>query len=887
MLEVGDIKSSRAPRYHHKWQVAFYAYLLQQIIDEYGIDAKVSSKGFLITRPRLTFDSSSTGNAGNGMAGAVKTDQTDGNGTPNKTAGHRHTIYTNHAFDLTPFIKAFPVLIETLTTTLSCPLSVASHRLQRRCTTCDGFTHCYGAALRYEDVQFLPNLTPGRLLKLRRANTSMIEEIPKNEERIDDIFSSQEQEWLMGTSSAFLKNQIHLRKRRTRLFPANLSCAIFIHLIRDPMTGMPHAVGWLVTDERFKVLETHVEIISSIKDEKKKIEKIDKEQAQSQTQDQNQDQNQDQKQTQRRDIAEHQRVWRQFSEGISKTWYGAMSRGKGPHLFHFGATSRHTLLEWGTLLSASCDDAPDISFLWQTQPSVWCDLSSVCMAHFYMPLPGVPTLFTLAHLFGCDPEEAQMKRPSLFHEEGIEVEKRPTNHGTPCTPSRDDHINTHMHAGLNTMAALFQTMHPLLESRWINAWEKAATPEISMSTRREQPPATLEERVTPAPPTPDKVLTHLIREERRLQEEDILDLQERPLIERMDRFRSLGYLRFQGTQRDNQRRMRYLFSTTPQTRPSKFRKGDFLKLVPHGMDEIQSGDAVIIEEYDMERGELALISRSGRLQLDGERFFSLEEDADDFTEAKLTHVSEYLFSESFFHPVHSLLSGNLASMRDLERDHWIEKWLQRTDPGLNPAQTAAMKLPFHHRIAMIQGPPGTGKTHLLGWILISLVMQAFERGTSLRIGISALTHQAIDNVLTKVLSLVNDALPQYSPQLAGRHFPATCIKWGKKRDAHHPTDRHTTDPHEKRSDHADRHATTPHGKRDEQNNRDDAKNGGNAISQIIHTDDADAVLKQTWSIIGATGFGFYNLFNSKSGEFPAALDWVIFDEASQVLLPRR
>ena len=886
MLEVGDIKSSRAPRYHHKWQVAFYAYLLQQIIDKHGIDAKVSSKGFLITRPRLTFDSSSTGN---GMAGAVKTDQADGNGASDndhvrppdttkhespdiampinsfqiKTADHGHTIYTNHAFDLTPFITAFPVLIETLTTTLSCPVSAANHRLQRRCTTCDGFTHCYGAALRYEDVQFLPNLTPGRLLKLRKANTPMIEDIPKKVNRhdlspitsdhgnnvsistvkqIDDIFSSQEKEWLMGTSSALLKNQITLQKRRTRLFPANLSCAIFIHLIQDPMTGMPHALGWLITDEQFNVMETHIEIISSMKDLKKNKEKIDNDQTQSQTQarcqdqDQNhsQDRYQDQNQAQRRDAAEHQRVWRTFSERISQTWNASIGRRKGPHLFHFGATSHHTLLEWGTLLSASCDDAPDISFLWQTQPPVWCDISNICMAHFYMPLPGIPTLFTLAHLFGCDPGEAQMTKPSLFHEEGIEVDEKLTNHGTP---SVDDNIGRLMNANLNTMASLLKKIHPSLESRWINGWEKAT------------------------PPTPDKVLTQLIREERRLHEEDILDLQELPLIERMDRFRSLGYLRFQGTQRDHQRRMRYLFSTTPKTRPGKFRKGDFLKLVPHGMVEIQSGDSVIIDAYDMERGELALISRSGRLQLNGDLLFSLEEDADDFTEAKLTHVSEYLFSESLFHPVHPLLSGKLTLSRNLNADHdnlteclnpkvdqWLRRWLQLADPGLNAAQEAALKLPFQHRIFLIQGPPGTGKTHLLGWILVALVMQAFERGVPLRIGVSALTHQAIDNVLAKVVTLINGALPQCFPRLAGQNFPATCIKWGKKSD--------------------------------------EIQDKRHSMAQILQTDDADAVLKQTWSIIGATGFGFYNLFNSKSGEFPAALDWVIFDEASQVLLPQ-
>ncbi|CCK79842.1 putative DNA replication ATP-dependent helicase [Desulfobacula toluolica Tol2] len=39
-------------------------------------------------------------------------------------------------------------------------------------------------------------------------------------------------------------------------------------------------------------------------------------------------------------------------------------------------------------------------------------------------------------------------------------------------------------------------------------------------------------------------------------------------------------------------------------------------------------------------------------------------------------------------------------------------------------------------------------------------------------------------------------------------------------------------------------------------------------------------------ILGATGYGFYNLFKSKDNGFPPALDWIIFDEASQVPVPQ-
>ena len=46
IIEAGDIKRSTQPGYHHKWQVAFYALALKQLIDRCKLPARVSSKGF-------------------------------------------------------------------------------------------------------------------------------------------------------------------------------------------------------------------------------------------------------------------------------------------------------------------------------------------------------------------------------------------------------------------------------------------------------------------------------------------------------------------------------------------------------------------------------------------------------------------------------------------------------------------------------------------------------------------------------------------------------------------------------------------------------------------------------------------------------------------------
>ena len=39
-------------------------------------------------------------------------------------------------------------------------------------------------------------------------------------------------------------------------------------------------------------------------------------------------------------------------------------------------------------------------------------------------------------------------------------------------------------------------------------------------------------------------------------------------------------------------------------------------------------------------------------------------------------------------------------------------------------------------------------------------------------------------------------------------------------------------------------------------------------------------------ILGATGFGLYQLFDSQAGAFPAFFDWIVLDEASQMLMPQ-
>jgi hypothetical protein len=158
---------------------------------------------------------------------------------------------------------------------------------------------------------------------------------------------------------------------------------------------------------------------------------------------------------------------------------------------------------------------------------------------------------------------------------------------------------------------------------------------------------------------------------------------------------------------------------------------------------------------------------------------------------------------------------------------------------LNPRQREALLLPFRTRLGLIEGPPGTGKTHVLAWMLVALVLEARQAGRPLRIAVSALTHRAIDTLLAKLQQLLQT--PTLTP------FPGRCLKWGRRQD---PGD-------------------------------DDAD-----ATPLTYVDNAAEVLRAPYVILGATGFGLYQLFESQSGAFPPFFDWIILDEASQVTLPQ-
>jgi len=592
VIEAGDIKAGRLPRYSHKWQVAFYALLLEKIIAEQGIAARVAETGFLLTRPSLD--------------------------SQNQT-------FDTHQFDLGPYMTAFPMLFNTMCHVLSHPMSDADHRLGPGCVSCEFFAPCYFNALKKEEIQFLPGLTPGELLKIRqqgwtdmkKTHTALeklshtSKETTKNSPMEGKVnFPAGQGRHLSGRCRAILENRIYLYRENTRLFPCNISQAFFIYLEKDRLTRLPRAFGWMGIDDKYTIIESCVWIMENENEIKT--------------------------------------AWQEFSTRISNAWEKSISGKAGPHLFHFGSGSRRDVQEWG---KAYGNLGP--KFLWETQPSPWTDLKQIFKAHFYLPCPGTVSFFSLGHGFSC---HTQIDSPeSLFHADEPEVVN-----GADFTSK--------VKARLLIMKDLYEKAGHYLKSQWIREWE------IEPDQNSDILPAFLD----------------FIQEEARLKENDILACQEQSLQERMDQFRAIGYLKFCHTRLDHEGRFLYIFKTTRQAFFSKFRTGDFLKIALHGIKDIQEGFDVILDSHDIKEGEICLLSRTGKLFLNKNLLYSLEEDISDWNQAKLIHAAEFACSRPKPHLVLRLLAGQVLDLQPGNSVRWLEHWLQQMAPGLNPAQQQAM-----------------------------------------------------------------------------------------------------------------------------------------------------------------------------------------------------
>jgi len=304
----------------------------------------------------------------------------------------------------------------------------------------------------------------------------------------------------------------------------------------------------------------------------------------------------------------------------------------------------------------------------------------------------------------------------------------------------------------------------------------------------------------------------------------ILAFQKNPLSTRVEQFRAIGPLAFLGIVSEG-REIRYFFSIDPKAPIAKFRVGDFLKLSIANSTQIQDGFSVILTSYSPEEGTLSVQSLSDRMPLSKNHLYAIDECATDWNAPKIETVLHRLKNSKFRPELTHMLHGHGKNSPIIAAE-WVEQWYlcHAERAGLNSMQKQALLFPFLKNISLIEGPPGTGKTHLLVWTLIALIAHAKSIHRPIKILVTALTHQAIDQILFKVARALDqkEKIPIW--------------KYGRFAEA---------------------------------------KSGVEPLQ------DGKPLMQNTSFILGATGFAVYQLLEDK--QFPRVFDWVIFDEASQVL----
>jgi AAA domain-containing protein/PD-(D/E)XK nuclease superfamily protein len=672
-LTIIDIKDSSAPRYAQQWQVAFYAALLQACLqgDTFALSVRVADRGMIFTR------------------------QTGANEEP-----------TQHAFDLAPYLAALPLLQRRIAGILTTPVLEARWQLQPHCRSCAYFDTCYRQALSTDDVMLLPHLTPGEQLKLRTLGLHTLSQaahwIQDSDEPGATPFSPQQTASLRARLRALLDNRLDVLDETTTLYPANIGAAIFVHWLRDPMSGRPRAWGLHRLAQETSLAEPRSWIAAS--------------------------------------DAEEPGCRQAFIATLQDWWQEAIMADQGPHLVMFGTGNLRLLHE--ALRNDS--ELGRLNLFGSTEHHT--DLQQLLSRHFALPIPLGATLRTAAQVWGLGSDT--VLRQDIVEEEG------------------DDATELLLHDDLEAAQVAQLQKYLQMHLVWQQGLWQACTASLSSIWRQQ--------RWHDNTPDPERALeyacTDFLEQQRRWRERDILALQRLPFAERAERYRALGPLTFQGTRLDTEGRFLYQFQLPPETPPGRFRQGDFLRLNAVGSSDLQHGVPALLAQYEPHNHRLAVSAREGRPALSKQLHYMLDEDLEDWTTPRtLQAVREALTPGKHPH-LTRLLTGALPLVQAMPGLAWAQRWMASLD--LNARQREALLLPFRSHLGLIEGPPGTGKTHVLAWMLIALILEAYQVGRPLRLAVSALTHRAIDNVLLKVEQLLQGS--------AVKKFPGRCLKWGQR-----------------------------------------------------------------------------------------------------------
>jgi Lhr-like helicase/predicted RecB family nuclease len=743
-LTVADIKDSPAPRYAQKWQVAWYAALLEAWVRAYtfALPVQVAASGVLLTRPQ-----------GDDPAP------------------------TRHAFALAPYLAALPLLQQRIGTVLTTPVLEAAWQLQPHCGTCAYVDTCSRQAFSADDIMLLPDLTPGEHLKLRTLGLSTLPQAARRwqEEGAahQNVLSPQQVASLGARVRALTDNRLEVLADTTSLYPGNIGMAIFLHVVRDPRHEQLRVWGLYRSMQGTPAEAPYVWVAA--------------------------------------DADEAAACRQAFVDCLRAWWQEAIAAGQGPHVVVFAADDLRLLQE---AIPQSVDPT-GLDFLWSGERHT--SLRQLLRQHFALPVPLRASLATAAQVWGLTPvtggDGEGRYAPCA---DAVAPDDTAVLLQDALAPDQVHQLKGAMETHLRLLPQLWQSCTAVLRSDWQQQHWDATTPESGAAM--------------------EAACADFLVQQRRWRERDMVALQRLPLRERVERYRALGPLTFETTNLDPEGRFLYYFRLPPEATPGRFRPGDFLKLNAVGNPDLQEGQGVILAHYEPHAGHLAVLARQGRPALHKHLAYALDEDLDDWTTPKVLHAVHEVFTAGKHPPLTALLSGTLPLERQAPGLAWAQDWVQQMH--LNVRQQEAVLLPFQRRLGLIEGPPGTGKTHVLACMLITLVLEAWHRGFPLRLAVSALTHQAIDNLLAKVHDLLR------SPLLT--NFPGRCLKWGQRLMLSQEEDR----------------------------------------LPLTYVDDAADILAAPYVILGATGFGFYQMFDSQAGAFPAFFDWIVLDEASQMLIPQ-
>ncbi len=469
------------------------------------------------------------------------------------------------------------------------------------------------------------------------------------------------------------------------------------------------------------------------------------------------------------DFSSETEFQKRIESQLQKEWAQSISQGKNPHFLVYESTDWHCFQQ--------TFHATALRSLWATHVC-WTSIQTVLQTHFIWPIHGQMTPMQVGVCLGFVQSQAQPL--SLYHRESFSE------------------------ASLGLCRQIWSWCLSHLKSQRVVSFEEGTSSLIhsylAMYHRE------MEYRVS-----------------------DLLEFQKNPLLERVKQFRAIGPMNFLGS---GGYLKSFRFAIERNSIVSKFRVGDFLKLSPINVGQIQEGYSIVLESYSPEQGLLSVRSLSQKVSFSKNQFYALDEDITDWNAPKIIKVLHRFKDSKFCPEVMQMLLGQTKGFAS-DATPWVEQWYssRASAAGLNSLQKQALALPFREKIGLIEGPPGTGKTHLLVWTLMALVAHAQSLNRPIKMLVTAQTHHAIDQILRKVAK----TLP------LANVFDISLWKYGRL---------------------------------------DEVKEAKLKISQLKGS---DVLFDRSCLILGATGFGLYQLLKDKN--FPQIFDWVIFDESSQILTP--